>query len=145
MRYATITEKMPNNYSAYVPDLPGCVATGSSIEEISFEIQSAITFHLEGLKLEGLPIPEPTTMCEYVLVKLQHPNLLNLVKRGAEWCKLAYRNDEESWEVDKDSRIEAQIDTKYMLREHIADCASRKNYGSPPQIEVYKKFIENIG
>ena len=66
MHYATIIEKMPNNYSAYVPDLPGCVATGASIEEISAEIQSAISFHLEGLQLEGLPIPEPTTICEYI-------------------------------------------------------------------------------
>ena len=66
MRYATIIEKMPNNYSAYVPDLPGCVATGASIEEISAEIQSAISFHLEGLQLEGLLIPEPTTICEYI-------------------------------------------------------------------------------
>jgi predicted RNase H-like HicB family nuclease len=65
MRYATIIEKMPNNYSAYVPDLPGCVATGLTIEEISIEIQSAISFHLEGLQLEGLAIPEPTTICEY--------------------------------------------------------------------------------
>ena len=61
MRYATVIEKMPNNYSAYVPDLPGCVATGVSLEEISAEIQSAISFHLE-----GLPIPEPTTICEYI-------------------------------------------------------------------------------
>jgi predicted RNase H-like HicB family nuclease len=50
----------------YVPDLPGCVATGSTIEEISAEIQAAISFHLEGLQLEGLPIPEPTTICEYI-------------------------------------------------------------------------------
>jgi predicted RNase H-like HicB family nuclease len=68
MRYATIFEKMPNNYSAYVPDLPGCVATGSTIEEISVEIQAAISFHLEGLQLEGLPIPQPTTICEYIEV-----------------------------------------------------------------------------
>ncbi len=66
MHYATIIENMPNNYSAYVPDFPGCVATGSTIEEISVEIQSAILFHLEGLQLEGLSIPEPTTICEYI-------------------------------------------------------------------------------
>ncbi len=66
MRYATIIEKMPNNYSAYVPDLPGCIATGSTIEEASVEIQAAISFHLEGLHLEGLPTPEPTTICEYI-------------------------------------------------------------------------------
>jgi predicted RNase H-like HicB family nuclease len=66
MRYATVIEKTAINYSAYVPDLPGCIATGSTIEEVSAEIQSAISFHLEGLQLEGLPIPEPTTICEYI-------------------------------------------------------------------------------
>lgn len=66
MRYATIIEKTPTNYSAYVPDLPGCIATGSTIEEVSTQIQSAISFHLEGLQLEGLLIPEPTTICEYI-------------------------------------------------------------------------------
>ena len=66
MRYATIIEKTSTNYSAYVPDLPGCVATGESVEENLVEIQSAISFHLEGLQLEGLPIPEPTTICEYI-------------------------------------------------------------------------------
>lgn len=66
MRYAAIIEKMPNNYCAYVPDLPGCVATAKTIEEASIQIQAAITFHIEGLQLEGLPIPEPTTICEYI-------------------------------------------------------------------------------
>jgi predicted RNase H-like HicB family nuclease len=66
MRYATIIEKTPTNYSAYVPDLPGCIATGSSIEEVSAQLQAAISFHLEGLQLEGLLIPEPTTICEYI-------------------------------------------------------------------------------
>jgi predicted RNase H-like HicB family nuclease len=66
MRYATIVEKTTSNYSAYVPDLPGCIATGTSIEEVLSQIQSAISFHLEGLQLEGLPIPEPTTVCEYI-------------------------------------------------------------------------------
>jgi predicted RNase H-like HicB family nuclease len=66
MRYATIIEKTPTNYSAYVPDLPGCIATGSTLAEVSAQIQTAISFHLEGLQLEGLPIPEPMTICEYI-------------------------------------------------------------------------------
>ena len=66
MRYATIVEKTTSNYSAYVPDLPGCIATGTSIEEVLGQIQSVISFHLEGLQLEGLPIPESTTVCEYI-------------------------------------------------------------------------------
>lgn len=66
MRYAIVIEKATNNYSAYVPDLPGCVATGLTIEETSEQIKEAIAFHLEGLREEGLPIPEATTLCQYV-------------------------------------------------------------------------------
>ncbi|MGH7998737.1 MAG: type II toxin-antitoxin system HicB family antitoxin [Brasilonema sp.] len=66
MRYAIVIEKATNNYSAYVPDLPGCVATGLTIEETKEQIKEAIAFHLEGLREEGLPIPEPTTLCQYV-------------------------------------------------------------------------------
>lgn len=66
MRYAIVIEKAVNNYSAYVPDLPGCVATGATIQEVNQQIKEAIEFHLEGLREEGLSIPEPTTLCEYV-------------------------------------------------------------------------------
>ncbi|HTL88880.1 MAG TPA: type II toxin-antitoxin system HicB family antitoxin [Leptolyngbya sp.] len=66
MRYAVVIEKALGNYSAYVPDLPGCVVTGSTIEEVEQQIQAAIAFHLEGMQQEGLPIHEPTTLCEYV-------------------------------------------------------------------------------
>jgi predicted RNase H-like HicB family nuclease len=66
MRYAIVIEKAVNNYSAYVPDLPGCVATGANIQEVNQQIKEAIAFHLDGLREEGLPIPEPTTLCEYV-------------------------------------------------------------------------------
>ena len=61
MRYAVIIERASNNYSAYVPDLPGCVATGDTIEEAGREIRTAIQFHLEGLQEDGLPILEPST------------------------------------------------------------------------------------
>ncbi len=66
MRYAIVIEKAANNYSAYVPDLPGCVATGITLQEVNQQIKEAIAFHLDGLREEGLPIPEPTTLCEYV-------------------------------------------------------------------------------
>lgn len=66
MRYAIIIEKAENNYSAYVPDLPGCVTTGKTLEEIEKNMKEAIQFHLDGLREEGLPIPEPTTYCEYI-------------------------------------------------------------------------------
>ena len=66
MLYAIVIEKTPNNYSAYAPDLPGCAATGATLAEIQQQIKEAIEFHLEGLREDGLPILEPTTLCEYV-------------------------------------------------------------------------------
>ncbi len=66
MRYAVVIEKAEGNYSAFVPDLPGCVATGNTVEEVEKEIREAIEFHLDGLREEGLAIPEPTSLCEYV-------------------------------------------------------------------------------
>jgi predicted RNase H-like HicB family nuclease len=66
MRYAIVIEKAKSNYSAYVPDLPGCVATGDSIEEVKQEIAEAIAFHLEGLREENLPIPLPSSLTDYV-------------------------------------------------------------------------------
>jgi predicted RNase H-like HicB family nuclease len=68
MRYAIVIEKAVTNYSAYVPDLPGCVATGQTIEEAEQQIRAAIEFHLEGLREDGLPIPSPQSQVEYVEV-----------------------------------------------------------------------------
>jgi len=66
MKYAVIIEKSDTSYGASVPDLPGCIAVGETLEEVQRLIREAIAFHLEGLKLEGIPIPEPTTLCEYI-------------------------------------------------------------------------------
>ena len=66
MRYAVVIEKAEGNYSAYVPDLPGCVATGDTVELVEREIRDAIRFHIEGLKEDGLPVPAPTSIAEYV-------------------------------------------------------------------------------
>ena len=66
MRYAVVIEKAEANYSAYVPDLPGCVATGSTVAAVEQEIREAIRFHIEGLKADGLPIPSPSSLAEYV-------------------------------------------------------------------------------
>ena len=66
MRYAIVIEKADDNYSAYVPDLPGCVATGATVEEVEQEMRSAIRFHIDGLKEDGLPVPRPTSIAEYV-------------------------------------------------------------------------------
>jgi predicted RNase H-like HicB family nuclease len=66
MRYAVVIEKANGNYSAYVPDLPGCVASGDSVEEVEREIQAAIRFHLEGLRADGLEVRAPTSIADYV-------------------------------------------------------------------------------
>lgn len=66
MRYAVVIEKAEGNYSAYVPDLPGCVATGESVEAVEAQIREAIRFHIDGLKADGAPIPAPTSIADYV-------------------------------------------------------------------------------
>ena len=66
MRYGVVIERAEHNYSAYVPDLPGCVATGQTVEEIEREIRDAIRFHVDGMRNAGLAIPTPTTICDYV-------------------------------------------------------------------------------
>ncbi len=66
MRYAVVIEKAENNYAAYVPDLPGCVATGKTRREVEEQIREAIELHLHGMREDGLPIPEPTSQVEYV-------------------------------------------------------------------------------
>jgi len=68
MRYAIVIEKAENNYGAYVPDLPGCIATGTTIEATEREIREAIEFQLRGLREDGLPIPEPSSRVDYVEV-----------------------------------------------------------------------------
>ncbi|WP_297477405.1 type II toxin-antitoxin system HicB family antitoxin [Ferrovum sp.] len=68
MRYAIVIERSGNNFSAYAPDLPGCVATGATVEETESEIREAIGFHIAGLREDGLPLPLPTSQVEYVEV-----------------------------------------------------------------------------
>lgn len=66
MRYAMIIEKGERNYSAYLPDLPGCIATGKTVEEIRERMRKAMDMHLRGMREDGLPIPEPSSIAEYV-------------------------------------------------------------------------------
>jgi predicted RNase H-like HicB family nuclease len=66
MRYAVVIEKADDTYSAYVPDLPGCVATGATIPEVEAQIRGAIRFHIDGLKADGIAVPAPTSIAEYV-------------------------------------------------------------------------------
>lgn len=66
MRYAVVIEKAESNYSAYVPDLPGCIATGATVAEVESQIREAIEFHLEGMRDDGTAIPPPSSRVEYV-------------------------------------------------------------------------------
>ena len=68
MRYAIVIESADSNFSAYVPDLPGCIATGNSVEETETSIREAIEFHLDGLKEDNIPIPPASSRVDYVEV-----------------------------------------------------------------------------
>ena len=68
MRYAVVIEDAGSNFSVYVPDLPGCVATGTTLEESERAIREAIELHLEGLRQDGVAIPRPTSQVDYVEV-----------------------------------------------------------------------------
>jgi predicted RNase H-like HicB family nuclease len=67
-KYAIVIEKAENNYSAYAPDILGCIATGRTIEEVRRTLAEALTYHLELMRQHGNPIPEPSTLTEYVEV-----------------------------------------------------------------------------
>ena len=75
MRYAVVIENTERNYAAYVPDLPGCVATGQTLEEIETQIQEAIQLHLHSMREDGLPIPEPSSEVACVAVAFEQEKL----------------------------------------------------------------------
>ncbi len=66
MKFAIVIERAGQNYSCYVPDLPGCVATGATVGEAEANVREAIRFHLDGMKEDGLPVPQPNALCEYI-------------------------------------------------------------------------------
>jgi predicted RNase H-like HicB family nuclease len=70
-RFLVVIEKADNNYSAYSPDLPGCVATGKTPQEVRENMAEAIKIHIKGLKEDGLPIPVPTAEADYIGINLQ--------------------------------------------------------------------------
>lgn len=65
MQYAMIIEKGERNYSAYFPDVPGCIATGATLDELKQRMQEALEMHIRGMREDGLPIPEPS-LVDYV-------------------------------------------------------------------------------
>jgi predicted RNase H-like HicB family nuclease len=66
MRYAVVIEKAQTNYSAYVPDLPGCIATGDSVADVQQSIREAIELHLSGMREDGTPVPPPSSRVDYI-------------------------------------------------------------------------------
>ena len=68
MKYLVVYEETPRNWSAYVPDLPGCIATGKTRAEVKRHIRQAIRFHLDGIREDGEPIPEPGNTTELIEV-----------------------------------------------------------------------------
>jgi len=68
MRYAIVIERAESKFSAYAPDLPGCIASGMSVAEVEAEMREAIALHVEGLREDGLPVPPSTSRVEYVEV-----------------------------------------------------------------------------
>jgi predicted RNase H-like HicB family nuclease len=66
MRYAVVIEKAGDNFSAYVPDLPGCIATAETVPALEREIREAIRFHIDGMREDGTPVPAPSAIAEYV-------------------------------------------------------------------------------
>lgn len=66
MKYTVVIERAPDNYAAYVPDLPGCVATAGTRREVLKEIRGAMEFHIEGMREDGEPVPEPQTTAAVV-------------------------------------------------------------------------------
>ena len=68
MQYLVVVEQGPSSFGAYVPDLPGCIAVGETREEVTRLVHEAIEFHIEGLKTDGLPVPQPTSSSELIEV-----------------------------------------------------------------------------
>jgi predicted RNase H-like HicB family nuclease len=73
MRYAVVIERAENNCSAYVPDIPGCVSAGATIEETLANIREALQFHFDGMREDGQAIPDPQTLVDYVDVPIGQP------------------------------------------------------------------------
>jgi len=71
MRYAVVIEKAKQNYSAYVPDVPGCVATGKTVQQTLNNLREAVEFHFDGMREDGEAIPDPQTLVDYIEVGVQ--------------------------------------------------------------------------
>ena len=79
MRYAVVIEKAKRNYSAYIPDVPGCVSTGKTVQQTLGNLREALEFHFEGMREDGERIPDPETLVDYIDVGLQAISISSLI------------------------------------------------------------------
>lgn len=70
MKYSIVIENAGKNYSAYSPDVPGCVATGKTVDDAKDNLRKALEFHIRGLKEDGLPVPVPESQVDYLMVSV---------------------------------------------------------------------------
>jgi predicted RNase H-like HicB family nuclease len=82
MRYAVVIEKTERNYGGYVPDLPGCVATGASVQETMTNLREAIRLHVAGMIEDGEPVPDPSTLVDYLHTELLPPDDIGPLTTG---------------------------------------------------------------
>ncbi len=108
MRYAIVIEQGENNYSAYVPDLPGCVSVGDTLDEVKSEIREAIAFHLDGMREDGLPIPEPRSYADNVEVAVPEQDEGAKAKRPSDEIEIAYRHCR-AWRQTVDAPAKADV------------------------------------
>jgi len=78
MRYAVVIEKAKRNYSAYIPDVPGCISTGKTVQETLNNLREALEFHFEGMREDGDKIPDPETLVDYIDVGVQTTSINGL-------------------------------------------------------------------
>ena len=81
MRYAIVIERAANNYSGYVPDLPGCVATGATVKATEHFLREAIQLHIDGMKEDGIPVPKASSQVDYVEVPVAGDKIPHSPKR----------------------------------------------------------------
>ena len=139
MKYTVIIEKAPNNYSAFSPDVLGCISVGNSPEEMREMIREALEFHLEGLLLDGHPIPEPTARIETLEAAGQE--YIVVYEQGLKKCA-AYVPDfaHECDEVTGDSFEEVERDFRQAVADYLA--VKERNGAPLPEPSAWAETIE---
>ena len=139
MKYTVIIEKSPNNYSAFSPDVLGCISVGDTLEEMRLMIREALEFHLEGMLLDGHPIPEPTARIETLEAAGQE--YVVVYEKGLK-NYAAYVPDfaHECDEVTGDSFEEVERDFKQAVADYLS---AKERKGDPlPELSSWAETME---